>query len=181
MDASLPALAPRHRLRSGRSNMPDTERSRLNAVLAELCQAVGADGGGAVYLDDGDGTLQLAATSSSERSGSIINRLKSLGSWEDTGKTLIMRLGGTSGGMVVLNRKGSGEFTQQDRAVARLYAWRFTDEGIVDQSPIGKSGWTRQLEAIQHIAARLTRLASGEEVPAAIGTRLREGIGHHEA
>ena len=50
--------------------MPDAERSELAAVLDELCQAVGADGGGALYLDDGDGTLQLAATTTgTEKSG----------------------------------------------------------------------------------------------------------------
>jgi diguanylate cyclase (GGDEF)-like protein len=161
--------------------MPDGERSRLSGVLAELCQAVGADGGGAVYLDAGDGTLQLAANTSGERNGSIMARLRAMGTWEDSGKTLILRLGGASGGMVVLNRKSSTEFTQQDRAVARLYARRFTDEGIVDDSPVGKSGWTRQLEAIQHIAARLTRLASVEEVAAAICTEVREVIDHDEA
>src|SRR6476659_4690907 len=110
--------------------MLDAGRSRLTAVLTELCQAVAADGGGAVYLDDGDGTLQLAASTAAERNGSIMSRLRAQGSWDDGAKTLIMRLGGTTGGMVVLNRTGSTEFTQQDRAVARLYARRFTDDGI---------------------------------------------------
>src|SRR4051794_37195586 len=113
--------ALRHALAWRAQFMPDAGRSRLTGVLAELCQAVDADGGGAVYLDDGDGTLQLGATTSSERSGSIMNRLRAKGSWEDGAKTLIMRLGGATGGMVVLSRTGSTEFTQQDRAVARLY------------------------------------------------------------
>ena len=47
--------------------MPEAARVQLSGVLSELCQAVGADGGASLYLDDGDGTLQLAATSDGEQ------------------------------------------------------------------------------------------------------------------
>ena len=33
--------------------MPDQQRAALTAVLNEVCQAVGADAGGTLYLDDG--------------------------------------------------------------------------------------------------------------------------------
>jgi diguanylate cyclase (GGDEF)-like protein len=162
--------------------MPDAERSRLTAVLGELSQAIGATAGGALYLDDGDGTLQLAASTGTEhkRGPNLVQRLL----WhadEDDGRTLILRLGGPGGGVAVFTRRGGGQFTQQDRAVARLYARRFTDEGVVGNGSVGKSGWTRQLEAIQRIAARLTRLASVEEVAAALCTETREVIDHDEA
>ena len=116
--------------------MPDPERSRLSSLLAELCQAVGADGGGSLYLDDGDGTLQLAASSTPERGRpSMFEKLRQVGSGTEDGKTLMLRLGGASGGLAILSRRGSGEFTQQDRAVARLYARRFSDDGVVDTAP----------------------------------------------
>ena len=162
--------------------MSDPERTRLSAILAELCQAVAADGGGALYLDDGDGTLQLAATSGPDHNrGNLMDRLRGRAAGDDDGRTLLLRLGGAAGGMAVLSRRTGHEFTQQDLAVARLYARRFTDQGVADTIPIGKSDWTRQLEAIQHIAARLTRLASVEEVAAAICNEISEVIDHDEA
>jgi diguanylate cyclase (GGDEF)-like protein len=149
-------------------------------VLSELCQAVGADGGGSVYLDDGDGTLQVAASSGSDhRGGGLLQMLR--GHADNDGRTLVVRMGGSSGGVAILTRHGGGDFTQQDRAVARLYARRFTDEGIAEEVSFGHSGWTRQLEAIQRIAARLTRLASVEEVGATVCNETREVIDHDEA
>src|SRR4051794_24127910 len=111
--------------------MPDAERSRLASVLDELCHAVGADSGGALYLDDGDGTLQLAASSGVDKAhAGFFDRLRGKNKDESDGRTLILRLGGSSGGMAILTRSSGGGFTQQDRAVARLYARRFTDEGL---------------------------------------------------
>ncbi len=162
--------------------MPEPERSAASALLAELCHAIGADGGGALYLDDGDGTLQLSATSGPEHNrGNFLERMRGRSGGADDGRTMLLRLGGGQGGLAVLSRRGEGEFTQQDLAVARLYARRFTEQGVADTIATGRSGWTRQLEAIQRIAARLTRLASVEEVAAAICIEISEVIDHDEA
>jgi len=163
--------------------VPDTERSRLASILAELCQAVGADGGGAVYLDDGDGTLQLAASTEPERSAGMVERLIGR-SLETAGAELVLRLGGNGtggGGMAVLRRRSKVEFTQQDRAVGRLYARRLSDGNLVEPGPLSKSGWTRQLESIQRIAARLTRLASVDEVATTMCNEISQLIDHDEA
>ncbi len=152
------------------------------AVLNDLCQAVGADAGGTLYLDDGDGTLLLAASSATAGVGlaGVVRRLTG-GAGKRDRRTLVLPIGGAGDGVAVLKRKTGAEFTQQDRAVARLYARRFTDDGVVAKSTVGMSGWTRQLEAIQRIAARLTRLASVEEVASTICTETREVIDHDEA
>jgi diguanylate cyclase (GGDEF)-like protein len=162
--------------------MPDQQRAALTAVLNEVCQAVGADAGGTLYLDDGDGTLLLAASSATARSGlaGVVRRLSG-GAGKRDRRTLVLPIGGAGDGVAVLKRKTGAEFTQQDRAVARLYARRFADDGVVAKSTVGMSGWTRQLEAIQRIAARLTRLASVEEVATTICTETREVIDHDEA
>ena len=162
--------------------MPDQRRITLAAVLDELCQAVGADAGGTLYLDDGDGTLTVAASSGNAGAGlaGVMRRLKGAGGKRDR-RTLVLPIGGAGDGVAVLKRRTGAEFTQQDRAVARLYARRFTDDGVVATSSVGMSGWTRQLEAIQRIAARLTRLASVEEVASTICTETREVIDHDEA
>jgi hypothetical protein len=163
--------------------MPDPERSRLASILAELCEAVGADGGGLVYLDDGDGTLQLAASTEPDRSTRVVERL--LGrSLDSRGAELVLRLSGAnagSDGMAVLRRRTQVDFTQQDRAVARLYARRLSDGNVVAPGPLAKSGWTRQLESIQRIAARLTRLASVDEVATTMCNEISQLIDHDEA
>ncbi|HEY5489053.1 MAG TPA: diguanylate cyclase [Candidatus Limnocylindrales bacterium] len=162
--------------------MPDQQHAALAAMLNEVCQAVGADAGGTLYLDDGDGTLLLAASSGTAGSGlaGVVRRLSG-GAGKRDRRTLVLPIGGAGDGVAVLKRKTGAEFTQQDRAVARLYARRFSDDGVVAKSAVGMTGWTRQLEAIQRIAARLTRLASVEEVATTICTETREVIDHDEA
>ena len=162
--------------------MPDRPDSGLHAVLNEVSLAVGADGGGALFFDGGDGTLQLAAATGVERGRQtgLMRRLLGRGD-DDSGRTMVLRLDGQSPGLVVLTRRSGGQFTQQDHAVARLFVRRFNDNALVGTEHHGRSGWTRQLEAIQRIAARLTRLASVEEVGGTICAEVREVIDHEEA
>src|SRR4051812_40124239 len=181
MDASRATARGASTLVAPQRPVPDAERSDLAAVLTELCEAVGADGGGALYLDDCDGTLQLAATTAAPKNrATFLDRLLTRSDRSDDGRTLILRLAGGCGGLAVLTRRGAGGFTQQDQAVARLYMRRFGDQGAVETVSIGQSGWTRQLEAIQRIAARLTRLASVEDVANTICTEIHEVIDHDE-
>ena len=93
----------------------------------------------------------------------------------------MLRLDGPSGGVVLVTRRSGAQFTQQDHALARLFVRRFTDEAVADVGHLGRSGWTRQLEAIQRIASRLTRLASVEDVGATICAEMSEVIDHDEA
>jgi diguanylate cyclase (GGDEF)-like protein len=65
--------------------------------------------------------------------------------------------------------------------VARLYARRLSDGNVVAPGPLAKSGWTRQLESIQRIAARLTRLASVDEVATTMCNEISQLIDHDEA
>ena len=46
--------------------MRELSRPAVRGVLKELSTAVGADAGCALYLDDGDGVLQLAASAGHE-------------------------------------------------------------------------------------------------------------------
>src|SRR6187401_763615 len=102
--------------------MPEVDSTLLNAVLEELGQAVGADGGAALYLADDDGVIQLAASVGQQNAGSpsLIHRL--LGrSGEADRRTLIMSLPGSTPGFVVLKRRTGSDFTRQDGTLARLY------------------------------------------------------------
>jgi diguanylate cyclase (GGDEF)-like protein len=83
--------------------------------------------------------------------------------------------------VLVLGRRDGTDFTQQDLTLARLYMRRLVDS--VPQAPdqLQRGGWTKQLETIQRISARLTRLASVDEVAAAICTETRHVIRYDEA
>lgn len=161
--------------------MPENDCSGLTPRLEDLSQAVGANAGAALFVDDGDGTLQLATSvgPSHVRPDGFLGRFRA-GHTDDDRQTLIVRLPGVAGGIVVLSRNSGGEFTQQDRAVARVHARGFSDEALV-ASPIAKTGWPRRLETIQRIGSRLTRLASLEEVASLFCTEICEAIDNDEA
>jgi diguanylate cyclase (GGDEF)-like protein len=166
--------------------MPERKRAILTSVLDELSGAVGADAGSALYVDDGDGVLHLAASAGHPkgRPPTLLDRLRGHSrptTAEKDGRTLVLAVPGPRTAFVVLQRNGGSDFTQRDRTLAGLYLRRLAEDGVevLDQHHTG--GWTRQLEAIQRIAARLTRLASVEEVGAAICTETRQVIDYTEA
>ncbi|MEO6349731.1 MAG: hypothetical protein ABIP53_03690, partial [Candidatus Limnocylindrales bacterium] len=164
--------------------MRDEERSRLATALEELCHAVGADGGGALYIDDGEGVLQLAASAGHGigRAPGILDKLRGGGaSPEKDGRSLILTVPGPRAGFVVMARKDRNDFTQQDRTLAGLYMRRLADNGATVLGNMSGGTWTRQLEAIQRIAARLTRLASIEDVGATICSETRQVVEYTEA
>ena len=125
------------------------ESVRLTKVLAELATAVAADGGAALYVDDGDGALTLAATSGPAAAGRgwhsrLLRR-------SPDSRVLVTPLPDRSGGVIVLERTGSADFTRDDRALVNLYARQLTDE-LPAAATFRQSGWSRQLEAIQRLS-----------------------------
>ena len=110
--------------------MPDTQRDDIQAALEELCSAVGADGGGAVFVADDDGILRRVATVGGGRSAGpgFLNRLRNGDAMD--GKTLVISLPGSAGSVVILSRKAGKAFTQQDTTIARLYTHRFDDDDL---------------------------------------------------
>jgi len=160
--------------------MAEAKPDALVGVLEELCHAVAADGGAALYLDDGEGALQRVATAGAggARAPRLLDQLRDEG--RDR-RTLVLTVPGTPSGMVVLSRRSGGNFTQQDRAVARLFVRRLAEGAPVGGGPLAPSIWTRQLEAIQRIGARLNRLGSIDEVGATICRGTFEVIDHDEA
>jgi diguanylate cyclase (GGDEF)-like protein len=160
--------------------MAETERNVLGGALDELCQAVAADGGAALYLDDGEGALQRVATAGpgGTRARRLLDQLRDEG---HDRRTLALIVPGTPCGVVVLRRRAGGHFTQQDRAVARLFIRRLSGGAPVARAALAPSIWTRQLEVIQRTGARLNRLGSIDEVGATICRGTFEVIDHDEA
>ena len=166
-----------------------SDRALLTAVLDEMCSAVAADAGCAYYVDDGGGLLRLAAATGAgggpAKGPGLISRLRGQGAVAggaaaEDGKTLILDVPGEKGGFVIVGRRTGPDFTQQDLTLARLYVNRLAANGATVTAHMS-GGWTRQLETIQRIAARLTRLASLEEVGATICNELRQVIEYSEA
>jgi diguanylate cyclase (GGDEF)-like protein len=158
----------------------NTSPDRLQHLLHDLASAVGADAGAGLYLDDGEGTLELVAQTS------VVTPSRP-GRWwcrkpvVDRGRTLLVAVPDVRGGLLILERGSHDEFSSDDRAVARLYARQLAEQVTVDGLRPRATIWTRHLEAIQSIAAQLTRLTSVEEVASAICVETRRVIDHDNA
>jgi len=159
--------------------MAEARQKELTAVLEELCQAVAADGGAALHLDDGEGVLQRVAFSGARgaRPPRLLDRFRDQGHDK---RSLVLSIPGSTPGVVLLSRTAGGNFTQQDRAVARLYVRRLSEVAGAASAPLARSVWTHRLEAIQRMGARLNRLGSLDEVAATICVGTLDVVGHDE-
>ncbi len=159
----------------------------VSSIVRELRRDLRADGGVAVYLDDTEGALRIAFAD-----GSVAKRLEPRGTRRlgldlpihveragPPGATLLVAVPDIDGGFVFLARRGKHPFTRADRAVARVYARRLAERVAVFKVAERTSHWVRQLETIQRIGARLTRLASTEEIGQAIASETRKVIDYH--
>ena len=160
--------------------MAESRQKVVAGVLDELCQAVAADGGAALYLDDGEGALQRIAAigGGGVRPPRLLDHLRDTSNDQ---RSLMLAVPGSPAGVVVLSRKSGGNFTQQDRAVARLFVRRLAEGTLSTGAHLAPSFWTRRLEVIQRIGARLNRLGSIEEVGATICRGTFDVIDNDEA
>jgi diguanylate cyclase (GGDEF)-like protein len=162
--------------------MAEPHRVRLHEQLARLAGDVGADGGASLYLDDGDGVLEQVASTLPPKvePRGLLRRLRGVGGGR-CGTSLLLSVPDKDGGVLLLERTSADQFSHEDRAVARLHARRLVDEVAVAGRQVRSSVWTRQLETVQRVAARLTRLASLDEVGAAICAETTRVIDFDEA
>ena len=152
----------------------------LMDTLGELATAVGADASVGLYRDSGDGLYELAAERVMPAEpwslGAGLLRSMRRGRAVQT-----MLLPAPDGAMVMMARRGHQGFTQQDAAVAKLYVRRLAGDHRTDTVGHRHSPWIRQLEAMQLIAARLSRLASIPELGTAICNEARQVIDYDGA
>ena len=162
--------------------MSATTRPAVAEVLKDLSTAVGADAGCALYVGDGDGVLQLAASAGHEAASPprMFRRLRSRNGANE-GKTLVLSVPTTKPSVLVLARRNGSDFTQQDLTLVRLYMRQIADSAPDAPDSLPRNGWAQQLETIQRMAARLTRLASVEEVGVTICSETRQVIAYDEA
>ncbi len=152
---------------------------RVEQLLEAVRSGTGADGGAELYLDDGEGALQLVAEFGPSAKGGRLGRF--MRPPIDNGRVLMMDIPDARGGLLVLRRLGNEEFSFTDRAVARLYARQLAERVAASGLQPRSTFWTRQLEAIQRISAQLTRLGTLEEVAMAICAETRQVIDYDNA
>ena len=143
----------------------------LTRTLSELCQTVGAQSA-VLLLADADGALRPMATIGRPPgvAGLGANPLtRILRRDGDSERQLIVAVPDANGGAIVLERLGREEFSRDEVALARVYARQFAANVVAGPGTSG-SNWARQLETVQRIGAQLTRLASIEQVMAAMGS-----------
>ncbi|MET0772193.1 MAG: diguanylate cyclase [Candidatus Limnocylindrales bacterium] len=178
-------------------NHPDIAR-----LLDELARAVAADAGLGLFLADTEDALGLVAThpvDAHERSGGswlsravgrpAVGRRPRLGLQrggdDDPREQLLMVIPDGRGGVLVMGRRDGEPFSAQDRAIARLYARQLAVEltGTAVERAVGPAGpaWRAQLQLVQSIASRLTRLTTIERIGEAICAETRRVVPYDNA
>ena len=154
----------------------------LDRLLGELAQAVAADAGVRLFADDGQGMLEEVAGTVAPPAASRLERLVGRKP-DDRGeqfRTLLVPVPDQRRSVILLSRRGLEDFTAEDRAVARLYARQLVVGSSIPEPPT-EAVWARQLDAIQNVAAQLTRLTSMHEVAEAICVETRRVIDYDNA
>jgi diguanylate cyclase (GGDEF)-like protein len=156
---------------------PDGVSVRIVQQLAELASAVDADLGATLQVPGDDGVFAPVAGTGVRTPKRPRARLFGGDRVIDRpGATLLVAVPDARGAVVLLERARQEPFSTDDRRVARLLM-RGLAEGLVsDQGATRTSVWSRQLEAVQAVAAQLTRLTTVESVTAALCTETRRVI-----
>ena len=181
---------------------------RIAALVAEVGRAVAADQGVGLFVADADDTLQLVAWTSGRapdgRPASWLGRLFGRGPAgaparrsqpadgaapaaepEEPVEQLLVLVPDGQMSLLALGRSGTEPFSSEDRALARLYArqiaTRLSGQVIETRAAASASVWSRQLQAVQSIAAQLTRLSTTAEIGAAICSETRQVVPYDNA
>ena len=168
-------------------------------ALVRLARDIDADHGVHLYIDRGDGVLELMA---SVRDGQALDSTQvaavpspegqpegKLRRWlpgrqddepGDPGATAHLTLPDERASLLVLERVRREPFSDEDLAIARLKARQLVSNVATRLGP-RPIAWSAQLEAVQSVAAQLTRLTSVAEVSAALCTQTQRVVAFDNA
>ena len=155
-------------------------------ALLRLVRDIDADYGVHLYFDRGDGVLELmasvrdgeplsataitAATNpDAGPEGGLLRRWLpgSRKSGDGPGAVAHLSLPDERPSLLVIERRRSEQFSDEDLAVARVTARQLATKVATRLGP-RPIAWSAQLEAVQSVAAQLTRLTDVKEVSAAL-------------
>jgi diguanylate cyclase (GGDEF)-like protein len=175
----------------------------VTAALKQLALAVDADHGIHLYLDRGDGVLELmasvrrgqavapdstlpvSASDDGTDNGGLLRRWlpTSRGASDASdqpGAVAHLALPDERVGLLVMERQRDEPFTDDDLALARVQARRLAGNVATRLGP-RPIAWSAQLEAVQSVAAQLTRLTSVEEISAALCSQTQRVVAFDNA
>jgi diguanylate cyclase (GGDEF)-like protein len=165
--------------------------AEATAALEHLALAVDADHGVRLYVDRGDGVLELMASVRDGRAveptdeprdearaaepgedGGLLRRWlpgahEHAPATHEPGAVARLTLPDERVGLLILERVRREPFSDDDLAIARVQARQLVGKVATRLGP-RPIAWSAQLEAVQSVAAQLTRLSSVEEVSAAL-------------
>ncbi|MFV2063054.1 MAG: diguanylate cyclase [Chloroflexota bacterium] len=167
------------------------------SVLRHLATAVDADRGAHFFADRGDGVLELVASVRDGQAVAHSSRVVDADGTDGADPSWLRRLlppslGGSSGavarlalpeesgGLLVLERKRREPFSESDLALARVQARQLVGRVATRLGP-RPIAWSAQLEAVQSVAAQLTRLSSVEEISATLCTQTQRVVSFDNA
>ena len=165
-----------------------------SAALGKLAAAVDADRGAHLYFDRGDGVLELIASvqggateppapnvAVAPEEGDRFRRwLSSRRRDAAAGAVARLALPDERGGLLVLERRRDEPFNDDDLALARVQARQLVRNVATRLGP-RPMAWSAQFEAVQSVAAQLTRLTSVEEVSAALCSQTQRVVAFDNA
>ncbi len=96
------------------------------------------------------------------------------------GASSLLHMPDARGGVLILERGRAEPFSEEDLAIARVQARRLVTTVATSLRPRPIT-WTAQLEAVQVVAAELTRLSSVEEVARALCARTQRVVAFDNA
>lgn len=166
------------------------------AALKHLAVAIEADRGAYLYLDRGDGVLEMIAAvragepvrpedvarEALDDEGGLLRRLlpSVITGSRSAGAVAHLSLPDERGGLLVLERMRDEPFTDEDLAIARVQGRQLVHNVSTRLGP-RPIAWSAQLEAVQSVAAQLTRLTSVEEISAALCTHTQRVVAFDNA
>lgn len=170
------------------------QNREASTALRHLAIAIDADRGAHLFLDRGDGVLELIASvregevvsPDSAETGPATDEPGRLRRWLSPspggagGAVARLALPEERGGLLVLERKRDEPFSDDDLALARVQTRQLVGQVSTRLGP-RPIAWSAQLEAVQSVAAQLTRLTSVEEVAAALCTHTQRVVAFDNA
>ncbi len=168
-------------------------------ALLRLARDIDADHGVHLYVDRGDGVLELVASvrDGEVRSAAAVTATADTNARPEGGLLRRWLPGGRKAGdgpgagahlslpderpsLLVLERRRSEPFSDEDLAIARVTARQLASKVTTRLGP-RPIAWSAQLEAVQSVAAQLTRLTDVKEVSAALCSQTQRVVAFDNA
>jgi diguanylate cyclase (GGDEF)-like protein len=141
----------------------------LTQQLSKLAQAVDADRGVTLYLDDGEGSLQpVARSAATTRRRPRLPALYRRPDHSAGGAAALIRVPNARTGVLLMERARNEHFTIQDRSVARLFARQLAEQPALGAPVPRAADRVRLLEGALRVMTDVVGSSSEEDATGAL-------------